>query len=108
VAQASCIDHGSCIVWFKILFVYSYGLERRFRRELFLDFEDLALAQYNSGDLYGVEKYAAFWHFGGSKVVPFEVTTNTKVCSMSALTNTRSRFPKSTNPNRRILGSLFT
>lgn len=79
VSPSSKLLYIVSMAWSEPQFVCSYGLERRFRRELFLDFEDLALAQYQSGDLYGVEKYAAFWHYGGNKVVPSELKTNTEV-----------------------------
>lgn len=39
---------------------YSYGLENRFRLDIFKDFEEETLRDFKSGDLYGLEKYWAF------------------------------------------------
>ena len=41
---------------------YSYGLETRFRTAIYRDFEEYALRDYESGSLYGLEKFWAF-HF---------------------------------------------
>ena len=39
---------------------YSYGLEVRFRDDLFQDFQEETLKDYNAGYLYGLEKFWAF------------------------------------------------
>jgi len=39
---------------------YSYGLETKFRPQLYKDFETETLKDYKSGDLYGLEKFWAF------------------------------------------------
>ena len=36
---------------------YSYGLEARFRTAIYRDFEEYALRDYESGSLYGLEKF---------------------------------------------------
>ncbi|KAK7817698.1 la-related protein 1a [Quercus suber] len=42
-----------------------YGLEKEFREDLYQDFEQLTLDFYHKGNLYGLEKYWAFHHYGG-------------------------------------------
>ncbi|KAK4419682.1 La-related protein 1A [Sesamum alatum] len=43
--------------------LFSYGLEKEFRGELYEDFEQLTFDFYKKGDLYGLEKYWAFHHY---------------------------------------------
>ncbi|PPD86819.1 hypothetical protein GOBAR_DD16216 [Gossypium barbadense] len=42
---------------------YGYGLEKKYRDDLYKDFEQLTLDFYHKGKLYGLEKYWAFHHF---------------------------------------------
>lgn len=42
---------------------YSYGLEKRFRKDLFADFQEDTIIDYESGHLYGLEKFWAFLHY---------------------------------------------
>lgn len=42
-----------------------YGLEQRFRADIYRDFESCALAEYSKGQLYGLEKFWAFHHYHG-------------------------------------------
>lgn len=46
---------------------YSYGLEKRYRKELFEDFEELTLADYERGHLYGLEKFWAYTYYRKDK-----------------------------------------
>ena len=39
---------------------YSYGLEKKFRTELFNDFQVETLKDHDTGSLYGLEKFWAF------------------------------------------------
>ena len=39
---------------------YSYGLEKRYRQEIFDDFHELTLMDYDNGSLYGLEKFWAY------------------------------------------------
>lgn len=43
----------------------SYGLESRFRTNLYREFEEITLLDYHRGSLYGLEKFWAFHHFKG-------------------------------------------
>ena len=43
--------------------LFSYGLEKEFRDDLYKDFEQLTLDFYHKGNLYGLEKYWAFHHY---------------------------------------------
>ncbi|KAL5537974.1 hypothetical protein UlMin_043679 [Ulmus minor] len=43
--------------------LYSYGLEKEFKEDLYRDFEQLVLDFYKKGNLYGLEKYWAFHHY---------------------------------------------
>jgi la-related protein 1 len=46
---------------------YSYGLEQRFRKEIFEDFQELTLADYERGHLYGLEKFWAYTYYRKDK-----------------------------------------
>lgn len=46
---------------------YSYGLEKRFRPAVFEDFQELTLADYDHGDLYGLEKFWAYLYYRKDK-----------------------------------------
>lgn len=37
--------------------VHSYGLEQKFKQEMYDDFEELTWESYKKGNLYGLEKY---------------------------------------------------
>lgn len=39
---------------------YSYGLERKFRPEVYIDFQQETVADVKRGELYGLEKFWAF------------------------------------------------
>jgi la-related protein 1 len=39
---------------------YSYGLERKFRPEIYLDFQQETMMDVKRGQLYGLEKFCAF------------------------------------------------
>ncbi len=42
---------------------YSYGLEKKFRSDIFRDFEECTIVDYKEGNLYGLEKFWAFLHY---------------------------------------------
>ena len=44
---------------------YSYGLEKKFRLEVFNDFQTDTLDDFNAGQLYGLEKFWAFLRYAG-------------------------------------------
>ena len=46
---------------------YSYGLEKRFRRAVFDDFQELTLKDYDNGHLYGLEKFWAYLYYRKDK-----------------------------------------
>lgn len=46
---------------------YSYGLEKKFRPDVFADFQKETLKDHESGNLYGLEKFWAFLKFRKSK-----------------------------------------
>ena len=46
---------------------YSYGLEKFYRKELFQDFQELTLADYDRGHLYGLEKFWAYEYYRKDK-----------------------------------------
>ena len=39
---------------------YSYGLEKKFREDVFQDFQEETLKDHDTGSLYGLEKFWAF------------------------------------------------
>ncbi|KAJ6984216.1 hypothetical protein NC653_022461 [Populus alba x Populus x berolinensis] len=46
-----------------VLPIFSYGLEKEFRDDLYKDFEELTLDFCRKGNIYGLEKYWAFHHY---------------------------------------------
>ena len=44
---------------------YSYGLEKKFRSEVYNDFQEDTLTDYRDGQLYGLEKFWAFLRYSG-------------------------------------------
>ena len=42
---------------------YSYGLEKKFRPDLYRDFQTETLRDFESGQLYGLEKFWAFMKY---------------------------------------------
>ena len=42
---------------------YSYGLEKRFRSDIFRDFMDETLNDYDNDNVYGLEKFWAFLRY---------------------------------------------
>ena len=44
---------------------YSYGLEKKFRSEVYKDFQEDTLTDYHEGQLYGLEKFWAFLRYSG-------------------------------------------
>ena len=46
---------------------YSYGLEKRYRKEIFADFQELTLSDYDNGHLYGLEKFWAYTFYRKDK-----------------------------------------
>ncbi len=46
---------------------YSYGLERKFRPEIYKEFERETLRDYDEGQLYGLEKFWAYLKYSRKK-----------------------------------------
>lgn len=60
---------------------YSYGLEKKFREEIYEDFQEETLKDHDNGYLYGLEKFWAFLKYykvlcvcGGRKVLTLWLT----------------------------------
>uniref|UniRef100_A0A3P9NGP0 Uncharacterized protein n=1 Tax=Poecilia reticulata TaxID=8081 RepID=A0A3P9NGP0_POERE len=51
---------------------YSYGLEKRFRLDLFKDFQEETLKDFEKGQLYGLEKFWAFLKYSRIKNQPID------------------------------------
>uniref|UniRef100_G3NL84 La ribonucleoprotein 1B n=1 Tax=Gasterosteus aculeatus TaxID=69293 RepID=G3NL84_GASAC len=51
---------------------YSYGLEKRFRLDLFKDFQEETLKDFERGQLYGLEKFWAFLKYSKMKKQPID------------------------------------
>jgi la-related protein 1 len=49
---------------------YSYGLEKKFRPDVFQDFQTDTLDDYKNGQLYGLEKFWAFLRYSGQDSIP--------------------------------------
>ncbi|XP_030873598.1 la-related protein 1 [Leptonychotes weddellii] len=46
---------------------YSYGLEKKFRLDIFKDFQEETVKDYEAGQLYGLEKFWAFLKYSKAK-----------------------------------------
>ncbi len=46
---------------------YSYGLERKFRPDLYKQFQEETLKDYDDGQLYGLEKFWAYLKYSRKK-----------------------------------------
>lgn len=58
------IDYGFTRYGLECLFrFYSYGLEKKFRPDLYRDFQAETLRDFESGQLYGLEKFWAFMKY---------------------------------------------
>ncbi|KAG7254461.1 hypothetical protein CRUP_014960 [Coryphaenoides rupestris] len=51
---------------------YSYGLEKRFRLDLFQDFQEETIKDFEKGQLYGLEKFWAFLKYSRNQSRPLE------------------------------------
>ncbi|TRY99108.1 hypothetical protein DNTS_021540 [Danionella cerebrum] len=51
---------------------FSYGLERRFRPDIFQDFQKETIQDYEKGQLYGLEKFWAFLKYSKVKNQPID------------------------------------
>jgi hypothetical protein len=59
-----CFDHGIFRYGLECLFrFYSYGLEEKFRPDIYKDFQTETLRDFESGQLYGMEKFWAFMKY---------------------------------------------
>jgi len=59
---------GSCRYGLECLFrFYSYGLEKHWRKDLFVDFQEETIRDLNNGQLYGLEKFWAFLKYAKQK-----------------------------------------
>lgn len=70
---------------------FSYGLEKRFKQDLFHDFEDLCIAEYKKGHLYGIEKFRAFLVYRRAK---FPLSVKPELEEILAKYPTLDSFPK--------------
>ena len=48
---------------------YSYGLEKKFRQDVFRDFEEETLKDHDDGHLYGLEKFWAFLKYYKVRII---------------------------------------
>ncbi|EMP37057.1 La-related protein 1 [Chelonia mydas] len=46
---------------------YSYGLEKKFRPDIFKDFQEETIKDYEAGQLYGLEKFWAYLKYSKAK-----------------------------------------
>lgn len=47
----------NCSILSNYFRIFSYGLEKEYREDLYKDFEELTLDFYHKGNIYGLEKY---------------------------------------------------
>lgn len=46
---------------------YSYGLEKKYRQDVFDDFQELTLNDHKNGRFYGIEKFWAYLYYRKDK-----------------------------------------
>ena len=64
--NSSYLSNQICRYGIESLFrFYSYGLEKKFRLEVFKHFQQDTLEDYKNGQLYGLEKFWAFLRYSG-------------------------------------------
>ncbi|KAK2116196.1 La ribonucleoprotein domain member 1B [Saguinus oedipus] len=68
---------------------YSYGLEKKFRREIFKDFQEETKKDYESGQLYGLEKFWAYLKYSQSKTQSIDPKLQEYLCSFKKLEDFR-------------------
>uniref|UniRef100_A0A452QWU6 Uncharacterized protein n=1 Tax=Ursus americanus TaxID=9643 RepID=A0A452QWU6_URSAM len=68
---------------------YSYGLEKKFRQEIFKDFQEETKKDYESGQLYGLEKFWAYLKYSQSKTHSIDPKLQEYLCSFKRLEDFR-------------------
>uniref|UniRef100_A0A8C5RYJ1 La-related protein 1 n=1 Tax=Laticauda laticaudata TaxID=8630 RepID=A0A8C5RYJ1_LATLA len=68
---------------------YSYGLEMKFRQEIFKDFQEETKRDYESGQLYGLEKFWAYLKYSQSKTPPIDPKLQEYLCNFKRLEDFR-------------------
>lgn len=68
---------------------YSYGLEKKFRQEIFKDFQEETKKDYESGQLYGLEKFWAYLKYSQSKTQSIDPKLQEYLCSFKKLEDFR-------------------
>ncbi|ELK07651.1 La-related protein 1B [Pteropus alecto] len=68
---------------------YSYGLEKKFRQEIFKDFQEETKKDYESGQLYGLEKFWAYLKYSQSKTQSVDPKLQEYLCSFKRLEDFR-------------------
>ena len=64
---------------------YSYGLEKKFRQDIYRDFEEETLSDYKSGNLYGLEKFWAFHHYYQVRRFSWSCYIHVNTCTCTSL-----------------------
>lgn len=74
---------------------YSYGLEKNFRKEIFKDFQEETKKDYESGQLYGLEKFWAYLEYSQSKTQPVDPKLQEYLSRFKKLEDFRVDLPSS-------------
>lgn len=80
---------------------YSYGLEKNFRQEIFKDFQEETKKDYESGQLYGLEKFWAYLKYSQSKTHSVDPKLQEYLCSFKKLEDFRADPPISEESGRK-------
>uniref|UniRef100_A0A671KM57 Uncharacterized protein n=1 Tax=Sinocyclocheilus anshuiensis TaxID=1608454 RepID=A0A671KM57_9TELE len=72
LSKDHCYELMGCLVFLRyglecLFRFYSYGLERKFRPDIFKDFQEETIKDYEAGQLYGLEKFWAFLKYSKTK-----------------------------------------
>nr|XP_025034850.1 la-related protein 1 [Pelodiscus sinensis] len=62
-----CLNERKRLALESLFRYYSYGLEKKFRPDIFKDFQEETIKDYEAGQLYGLEKFWAFLKYSKAK-----------------------------------------
>jgi len=69
---------------------YSYGLEKKFREDIFQDFQEETLRDHDSGYLYGLEKFWAFLkYYKGKRALTLDPELTKRLSNFKTLEDFR-------------------
>ncbi|CAM9990119.1 unnamed protein product, partial [Ectocarpus sp. 8 AP-2014] len=81
---------------------YSYGLERKFRPDLYRDFQTETMRDCDSGQLYGLEKFWAFMkYYSNAEELDVDPKLKTKLEPFNSIEDFKVLYPPEELTRRR-------